>query len=118
MTIQDTQFPPNAPSQTWLLTAAASPLGIRLARALLSHGDSVVLGVEAPILEESRSSKLWPENYSGRAEELGRFIRDEIQNDEGWIERSRVVPLNGRFENLKHSVTQILETASGVDADR
>ena len=109
MTIHGTPFPPNASSQTWLLTAAASPLGIRLARALLSHGDSVVLGVEAAILEEARSSTAQPEGYTGTAEELGRFINDEIQRDEGWIERSRVVPLNGRFENLHHSVAWTFE---------
>lgn len=44
-------FPPSANPRVWLLTSGVCPIGIAVARALLKHGDSIVLGVPRPIEE-------------------------------------------------------------------
>lgn len=111
------QFPAHSYPRTWLLTSAASPIGIALARALLSHGESVVLGVAGDDLEHcswtSAGKGIVHGNYKGanglgargaeppteRAEEFGNFL-SEVREEEGWEERVRVVGLDGRCESL------------------
>ncbi|KAI9742057.1 MAG: hypothetical protein M1834_000447 [Cirrosporium novae-zelandiae] len=44
-------FPPQNRPQVWLLTSGASPLGLGLARALLPHGDYLVLCVSTADLD-------------------------------------------------------------------
>ncbi|MCJ1259924.1 hypothetical protein MMC24_007763 [Lignoscripta atroalba] len=77
------QFPNHTHPRTWLLTSAASPLGIALARAVLAHGDSVVLGVGSSDVEKEHGKT------RERAEDFGRFVREEIAA-EGWRDRCRV----------------------------
>ena len=86
------QFPNHTHPRTWLLTSAASPLGIALARAVLAHGDSVVLGVGSSDVEKEHGKT------RERAEDFGRFVREEIAA-EGWRDRCRVVGLDGRCEH-------------------
>lgn len=42
-------FPPSSNPRVWLLTSGPCPVGITVARAVLEHGDSVVLGLPKPI---------------------------------------------------------------------
>ena len=42
-------FPPSSSPRVWLLTSGPCPVGITVARALLEHGDSIVLGLPRPI---------------------------------------------------------------------
>ena len=108
-------FPPSVSPQTWLLSSGACPLGIRLARALLAHGDSVVLGVKPSLLETSQASASRLETPLKRAEDLGRFVSDEVEKDEGWKARCRVVGLDCRWENLRRYAANHVEHVSLMD---
>lgn len=93
-------FPGHAQPRTWLLTSGASPLGIALARALLTHGDCVVLcatPVELDGLAKGRAGRA-SFDVGVRVEEFARFVREEVDGAEGWRERCRVVGLDGRCE--------------------
>ena len=86
------QRPPPFPSantpRTWLITSAASPIGLTLSRALLAHGDKLLLGV--------LPSELDPENESPRAEDLAQFVKEA--NEQGWTEKFKIVGLDARCE--------------------
>ncbi|MCJ1385114.1 hypothetical protein MMC17_008233 [Xylographa soralifera] len=105
------QFPSHPHPRTWFLTSAASALGIAVARAVLAHGDDTVLCVEPEelgLLTRARgvvngskalfsgSNGLGTGPGSERAEEFMRFVTDEVDTDEQWRERCRVVGLDGR----------------------
>ena len=81
------QFPDSSDPRTWLLTSAASPLGLTLARALLAHGDNVVLGALPSDLD------IYSEDH--RTREFHTFVREEVER-EGWKERCIVTELDGR----------------------
>jgi NAD(P)-dependent dehydrogenase (short-subunit alcohol dehydrogenase family) len=92
-------FPPSNAPRTWLITAAPSPIGLRLARALLDHGDNVVLGVSTAELQKLKNARL---NVKSAAVDLGArlqpfasFINIEAV-EKGWRDRTRVVALDGR----------------------
>ena len=111
-------FPAHHQPRTWLITSAACPIGIALTRAVLAHGDSVVLGVEASDLSNGLALSLG-KNGSGkstgnkralfgaingleppseRAEEFGQFMKEEVESC-GWRDRCRIVGLDGRCES-------------------
>lgn len=97
-------FPPSSSPRTWLITAAASPIGLRLSRALLAHGDNVVLGALRSDLAFLAADRSYKEEggeagEGARAEQFGRFVGSEAR-DMGWVERLRVVTLDGRCESL------------------
>ncbi|MCJ1419099.1 hypothetical protein MMC32_005451 [Xylographa parallela] len=106
------QFPSHSHPRTWFLTSAASALGIAVARAVLAHGDDAVLCVEPEELDLltraralanghkalfSGSNGLGAGPGSERAEEFVQFVTHEVDTDEGWRERCRVVGLDGRW---------------------
>ena len=115
-----TNFPAHHQPRTWLITSAACPIGIALTRAVLAHGDSVLLGVEASDLSNELAISLsWGKKGPGkntgnkralfaasngmgppseRAEEFGQFIKEEVESC-GWKERCRIVGLDGRCES-------------------
>lgn len=111
------QFPIHADRRTWLLTSAASTIGVALARAVLAHGDNVVLGTAEEDLElcpwkgtgkgvvngrfrgTNGLGGRGAEPPSERMEEFDNFLR-EILDEEGCEERVRVVGLDGRCESL------------------
>lgn len=93
-TPQPPQFPAHTQPRTWLLTSGASPIAIALARALLAHGDAVVLGV----LPEDREETYHNGEPNYRAEDFGNFMRDEVEGQEQWNKRCRTVELDGRCE--------------------
>lgn len=85
------QFPSHSNPRNWFITAGASPIGLALARAVLAHGDSVILGAESADVEKGYGRP------RERAEELERFVREDVGR-KGWGERCRVVGLDGRCE--------------------
>ena len=87
------QFPPHNHPRNWLITSGASPIGLATARAVLAHGDSVLLGIEPADLEKDNVQS------RQRAEEFGAFIREEVaKNEEGWKEKCKTVALDARCE--------------------
>ncbi|MCJ1395790.1 hypothetical protein MMC18_008676 [Xylographa bjoerkii] len=105
------QFPSHPYPRTWLLTSAASALSIAVARAVLAHGDDVVLCVEPEELVLvtrarglvngskalfSGSNGLSAGQGSERADEFVRFVKEEVDVDGEWRGRCRVVGLDGR----------------------
>ena len=82
-------FPSSSTPRVWLITAATSPIGIAIARAVLGHGDSVIAGVK-----DGR----FGEGSGDRAEEFGEFYVEECAK-EGWKDKIRVVGLDGRCED-------------------
>lgn len=90
-------FPRHAQPRVWLITSAPSPTGTAIARAVLAHGDSAVLGVK-----EASSAG---EEIDGEEEKDGCFAEfwEEVGR-EGWKERCRIVQLDGRCEFLEFDV--------------
>ena len=113
-------FPSSNGPRTWLITAAASPIGLRVARALLDHGDNVVLGALASDLtriplgfftshsKDDKPSDLDPDSLmdiddgTDRADVFAQFVINEIPK-QGWRDRSKVARLDARCES--YSVT-------------
>ena len=89
--IASSVFPVHNSPRTWLITSAASPVGMALARAVLSHGDSTLLGVEPPDIEKTYGTQ------RPRAEDFTRFLKEEI-GLKGWKTRCVVVGLDARWE--------------------
>ena len=81
-------FPPSTTPRTWLITAATSPIGIPIARAVLAHGDSVVAGIRYGEIDT---------NGEERGEEFREFMAEECVR-EGWGDGIRAVGLDGRCE--------------------
>ena len=85
-------FPPHNHPRNWLITSGASPIGLATARAVLGHGDSVLLGLERGDSEKDQG------NSRERAREFGTFMREEVDKDEGWRDKCKVVALDARCE--------------------
>lgn len=114
-------FPAHSSPRTWLLTSAACPIGIALARAVLTHGDNVILGVKAEDLGQyswkgigkaavngslkgtSGIGSRRAEHLSERVEEFEKLL-GEVMEEEGWEERLKVAGLDGRCESLLSSL--------------
>ena len=52
-------FPLHSTPRTWLITSGTSPIGIAVARAALTHGDNVVLGVPPSLLSRHAGKRRW-----------------------------------------------------------
>ena len=76
-------YPLHSSPRVWFITAAASPIGISLARELLTHGDIIVAGDHGQE-DLTRSSEL--------------AALQEDAGGEGWGDRLRVVKLASRCE--------------------
>ncbi len=77
----------NSP-RTWFLTAALSPLSIRLIRLLLAHGDYVVACLPpSEIADEGRSAEF---------KELINECKSSRKDREGWKDRIRPIRCDGR----------------------
>lgn len=58
------QFPSHIHPRVWLITAISSPIGIALARQLLTHGDCIVGGIKSKTLERD-DEMFWEEISKG-----------------------------------------------------
>jgi hypothetical protein len=116
-------FPPGPTPRTWLITAGASPIGVRLARGLLEHGDNVVLGalvtdlarIPSGFLSAAQAGKSDPAAEPAAPPGTGQFVEDDERDDErpeifarfvvnevaerGWRARTKVVGLDARCES-------------------
>jgi NAD(P)-dependent dehydrogenase (short-subunit alcohol dehydrogenase family) len=80
-------FPAHAGPRVWLISAGDSPIGLSIARQILAHGDSVVLGLIPPDLERDDS----------RSADFDTFMEEVDRNAEnGWKERLRAAVLDIR----------------------
>ncbi|CAD6578780.1 MAG: hypothetical protein ASARMPRED_008847 [Alectoria sarmentosa] len=84
-------FPPHSAPRTWLITACTSPIGIAIARQVLSHNDNVIAGLNPRHLavtsddgegreEEGRGDEFrqfWQESLVGTVEELAASPRTQ-----------------------------------------
>ncbi|MCJ1312026.1 hypothetical protein MMC25_005700 [Agyrium rufum] len=84
-------FPIQNSPRVWLITSAACPIGIALARAVLTHGDSVLLGIEPSDMQKT------DEQPTSRAVEFTKFIQEEVTPG-AWKQRCKVVALDARYE--------------------
>jgi NAD(P)-dependent dehydrogenase (short-subunit alcohol dehydrogenase family) len=88
--LTDYHFPPathNSP-RTWLLTAALSPLAVRLIRPLLAHGDYVVACLPPHEIEHP--------DRSAEFRELINECKSSRRDREGWKDRIRGIRCDGR----------------------
>ncbi|MCJ1353496.1 MAG: hypothetical protein MMC33_003482 [Icmadophila ericetorum] len=119
------QFPSHSAPRNWLITSAASPIGTALARAVLKHGDSVMLGIESHnVVYELRKGigkgdcfRSGRDGSFGEREELfARFMNEEVREQEGWADRCRVVGLDGRIVGqCQAAVAEAVEVMGSVD---
>lgn len=81
------QFPSHSQPRVWLITSAASPIGIAVARQVLSHGDNVVAGVKSSEISEENNAK---------GEIFARFLEEIVT--EKWDDKCLTVELDERCE--------------------
>ncbi|KAL4803308.1 hypothetical protein BDV18DRAFT_145608 [Aspergillus unguis] len=82
------QFPAHAESRVWVITAGDSPVGISVARQVLAHGDSVLVGLAYSNLDRDEVRRDMFEAFAAEV---------EAHRDEGWVERFKAVPLDIRI---------------------
>ena len=87
--IPNCKFPSHVNPRVWLLSSGASPIAIALSRQLLAHGDAVAFGVQASDTSDTSA---------GRAADFTTFWSQEVLVNEGWKDRTKLVPLDGRCE--------------------
>lgn len=97
------QFPIHSQPRSWLLTAGASPIGIALARAVLDHGDFVALGV---LPSDIATDYGWG-TADERAEQFGRFLKEEVGTQPAWKARCKLVHLDTRCEALVRELDRL-----------
>lgn len=97
----------NSP-RTWLLTAALSPLAVRLMRQLLSHGDYVVACLPPHEFEHEERSAEFRELIS----ECNSFRKDR----EGWKDRIRGIRCDGRaMSTCGAAIAEAVEVFGRID---
>lgn len=97
----------NSP-RTWLLTAALSPLAVRLMRMLLAHGDYVVACLPPHEIEhEERSSEF---------KELIAECKSSRRDREGWKDRIRGIRCDGRvMSSCGAAVAEAVQVFGRID---
>jgi NAD(P)-dependent dehydrogenase (short-subunit alcohol dehydrogenase family) len=81
------QFPPHNKSRVWVITAGDSPIGISVARQILAHGDSALVGITSSDLDRDACRRDMFEDFQAEV---------EAHRDEGWLERFKAVRLDIR----------------------
>ena len=81
------QFPPHNESRVWVITAGDSPIGISVARQILAHGDSALVGITSSDLDRDACRRGMFEDFQAEV---------EAHRDEGWAERFKAVQLDIR----------------------
>ncbi|KKY25605.1 putative short chain dehydrogenase reductase family protein [Phaeomoniella chlamydospora] len=98
------QFPTHNAPRVWLITAGDSPIGISLARSVLSHGDYVVSGIIPAEFEREGT----------RSEEFKNFLAEVgAKVGEGWKDRLRIVALDVRIMGQCQAAVAAAVTAFG-----
>lgn len=96
----------NSP-RIWLLTAALSPLAVRLARQLLAHGDYVVACLPPHEIEhDSRSAEF---------RELVAECKAPNKDREGWKDRLRGIRCDGRMSSCGAAVAEAAQAFGRID---
>ncbi|CAL5868593.1 uncharacterized protein PFLUO_LOCUS2820 [Penicillium psychrofluorescens] len=100
-------FPSHTGPRVWLITAGDSPIGISVARQVLAHGDSVLLGLAHSILDRDER----------RRDGFEAFLAEvEGHQHEGWGQRMKTVPLDIRMMGECQAVfAQAVATFGRVD---
>ncbi|KAL4872073.1 hypothetical protein BDV12DRAFT_162980 [Aspergillus spectabilis] len=82
------QFPSHNEPRVWVITAGDSPVGISVARQILTHGDCALVGLASSNLDRDE----------GRRDMFEAFMAEvEAHRDEGWVDRLKTVPLDIRI---------------------
>lgn len=109
----DTDDPPsptathNSP-RTWLLTAALSPLAVRLVRLLLAHGDYVVACLPPHEIDH--------EERGAEFRELINECKSGRKDREGWKDRIRGIRCDGRtMAGCGAAIAEALEIFERID---
>ncbi|KAK9435469.1 short chain dehydrogenase/reductase family protein [Metarhizium brunneum] len=96
----------NSP-RTWLLTAALSPLAVRLIRQLLSHGDYVVACLPPQEIDH--------EQRSAEFRELIAECKSSRKDREGWKDRIRGIRCDGNMSSCISAVTDAVAVFGRID---
>lgn len=96
----------NSP-RTWLITAALSPLAVRLIRQLLSHGDYVVACLPPQEIDD--------EQRSAEFRELITECKSNRRDREGWKDRIRGVRCDGNMSSCISAVAEAVQVFGRVD---
>lgn len=109
------QDPPSSPPaathnspRTWLLTAALSPLAVRLIRLLLAHGDYIVACLPPHEIDH--------EERGAEFRELIAECKTGRKDREGWKERIRGIRCDGRsMAECGAAVAEAVEVFGRID---
>lgn len=96
----------NSP-RTWLLTAALSPLAVRLIRQLLSHGDYVVACLPPHEIDDDLRS--------AEFRELIGECKSNRKDREGWKDRIRGIRCDGRKSSCGAAIQEALTIFGRID---
>lgn len=96
----------NSP-RTWLITAALSPLAVRLIRQLLSHGDYVVACLPPQEIDDDQRS--------AEFRELITECKSNRRDREGWKDRIRGVRCDGNMSSCISAVAEAVQVFGRID---
>ncbi|PNY25646.1 oxidoreductase [Tolypocladium capitatum] len=96
----------NSP-RTWLLTAALSPLAVRLIRRLLSHGDYVAACLPPHEIEHRQRG--------AEFRELINECRSARRDREGWKDRIRGIRCDGRMSSCGAAIAEAVQLFGRLD---
>ncbi|KHN95691.1 short chain dehydrogenase/reductase family protein [Metarhizium album ARSEF 1941] len=96
----------NSP-RTWVLTAALSPLAVRLIRQLLSHGDYVVACLPPQEIDH--------EQRSAEFRELIAECKSSRKDREGWENRIRGIRCDGKMSSCISAVADAVTVFGRID---
>ncbi|KAL5339705.1 hypothetical protein BJX70DRAFT_362910 [Aspergillus crustosus] len=82
------QFPSHNEPRVWVITAGDSPVGISVARQILTHGDCVLVGLAYSNLDRDECRRDMFEDFTAEV---------EAHRDEGWVDRFKAIPLDIRI---------------------
>ncbi|KAL4884059.1 hypothetical protein BJY04DRAFT_183868 [Aspergillus karnatakaensis] len=82
------QFPSHNEPRVWVITAGDSPVGISVARQVLTHGDCALVGLAYSDIDRDDCRRDMFEAFQAEV---------EAHREEGWVERFKAVPLDIRI---------------------
>lgn len=98
---------PKASPRIWLLTAALSPLAVRLIRQLLSLGDSVVACLPPHEIEH--------DERGAEFRELIDECKSARKDRDGWKDRIRGIRCDGRMSSCGAAVAEAVQLFGSID---